>query len=191
MYGMRMLPLALAWLLSAAVLAQDPAPVAMPLGSEDVVPGVPFQAGDVLTFEQLDKLKDYLPPPFWEHREYFFYEGMELTIGPFHRKYGEADAYSRGTKENRGKTALGRDGSLEGYSGGMPFPNDEIDCEKDPDAATKIIWNFTKAWNGDGAMSNWSYTYWDRGEQLPLYYEGWAKSAVPGECVAGAPGPCG
>ena len=39
----------------------------------------------------------------------------------------------------------------------------------------KIIWNFLKAWNGDGARSTWSYTYWDRGEQLPLYYEGTAK----------------
>ncbi len=177
MYGIWILALAVSWTFSSGVYAQDvaSAPAAQPLGSEDVVPGLPFQEGDVLTFDQLDKLKDYLPPAFWENREYFFYEGMELEIGPSNRKYGEADAYRDVTEENRGKTSIGPDGSLLGYSGGLPFPSDEIDCEKDPEAANKIIWNFTKAWNGDGAMTNWSYTYWDRGEQLPLYYEGTSK----------------
>ncbi len=58
----------------------------------------------------------------------------------------------------------------------MPFDTDSIDCKGDPEAGAKVIWNFNKAWNGDGTQSNWSYTYWDRGEQLPLYYEGKAKA---------------
>jgi hypothetical protein len=58
---------------------------------------------------------------------------------------------------------------------GRPFP-EEIDCKGDPNAALKIIWNFTKAWTGDGATSHYFYSYWDRGEQLPLYYEGTAKA---------------
>ena len=40
----------------------------------------------------------------------------------------------------------------------------------------KIIWNFMKHWDGDGSNTEWSYTYWDRGEQLPLYYEGASKT---------------
>jgi hypothetical protein len=98
-----------------------------------------------------------------------------MEIGPSNRKYGESDAYRNVTNENRGKTSIGPDGSLAGYTGGLPFPNDEIDCEKDPNAASKIIWNFVKAWNGDGAMSNFRYTYWDNGERLPIYYEGTSK----------------
>ena len=62
---------------------------------------------------------------------------------------------------------VGPDGSLENYVAGQPFAMDQIDCKGDPQAAAKIIWNFNKAWNGDGADSTWSYTYWDRGEQLP------------------------
>jgi len=47
--------------LPAAAVAQEKA--------EDVVPGVPFQEGDVINYQTIDKLKDYLPPQFWEHRE--------------------------------------------------------------------------------------------------------------------------
>ena len=48
----------------------------------DALPGVPFKEGDTISFEQVDKLKEFLPPQFWENREYFFYEGMQLQIGP-------------------------------------------------------------------------------------------------------------
>ena len=74
------------------------------------------------------------------------------------------------------KAKLGRDGGLENHVAGQPFDTAKIDCKGDPQAGSKIIWNFNKAWNGDGSQSNWSYTYWDRGEQLPLYYEGKAKA---------------
>jgi hypothetical protein len=95
--------------------------------TEDVVPGVPFQEGEVLSYEQLDKLKDYLPPEFWENREYFFYEGMEIEIGPFFRKYGAADAYVKASIENKGKARLGKDGSITGDVAGIPFwPDDTI-----------------------------------------------------------------
>ena len=62
MYGIWILALAVSWTFSSGVYAQDvaSAPAAQPLGSEDVVPGLPFQEGDVLTFDQLDKLKDYI-----------------------------------------------------------------------------------------------------------------------------------
>ncbi|MFQ5696788.1 MAG: DUF1329 domain-containing protein [Myxococcota bacterium] len=144
--------------------------------AEDVVPGVPFKEGDVISFDQVDKMKNYLPPEFWANREYFFYEGMELKIGPFFRKYGEADAYRKATQEYAGTVKIGKDGALVNYQAGQPFPTDSIDCKGDPQAGVKIIWNFNKAWNGDGSHSTWSYTYWDRGEQLPLYYEGTARA---------------
>jgi hypothetical protein len=123
----------------------------------------------------MDKIKDYLPPEFWENREYFFYEGMEIEIGPFFRKYGAASAYEKATEQYRGEASLGKDGALVGQVAGLPFVADEIDCKGDPEAGLKIIWNFVKTWNGDGHQSTWSYTYWDRGEQLPLYYEGTSK----------------
>jgi hypothetical protein len=143
--------------------------------TEDAVPGAPFHEGDEIGFDDLSKLKKYLPPPFWEHREYFFFEGMTMDIGPPYRKYGAAEAYLAATEKFKGQTKIGRDGALENYTAGQPFPNEEIDCRGDPQAGRKIIWNFMKQWEGDGVNATWSYTYWDRGEQLPLYYEGQGK----------------
>jgi hypothetical protein len=164
---MRIVALLLSLALPAAVLADE--------ATDDVVPGLPFKEGDVITYETVDKLKDYLPPQFWEHREYFFYEGMQMAIGPVQRDYTlGADAYVKATQDNLGQPKIGKDMSLENYKGGLPFT--EIDCKGDPNAGAKIIWNFQKAWEGDGGKSNWSYTYWDRGDQLPLYYEGSARS---------------
>jgi len=165
-----------AWLLGLALVA-EPA-FAGEKGPQDVLPTTPFKEGDVISFAEVDKLKDYLPPQFWDNREFFFYEGMQLVIGPSLRKYGAADAYVTATDTNAGKAKLGEDGALEGYVAGQPFPNQSIDCKGDPDAGTKIIWNFNKSWNGDGAAASWSYTYWDRGEQLPLYYEGTSKTIL-------------
>jgi hypothetical protein len=140
---------------------------------EDVVPGLPFKEGDVISFEQLEKLKNYLPAEFWENREYFFFEGMELEIGPFFRDYPNAPEYDAATAKFKGQAEIGKDGALTNYTAGQPFP--DVDCKGDPQGGAKIIWNFVKRWEGDGSQSNWSYTYWDRGEQLPLYYEGTAK----------------
>ncbi len=163
------LTLCLSLLLPFLALAQD-AP------AEDVPPGIPFKEGDVLSFDDIDKLKNYLPPEFWENREYFFYEGMEIKVGPAFRDYGYADAFNAATQKYKGQSKIGRDGALMNYVAGQPFPNEDIDCKGDPQAGVKIIWNFMKAWNGDGSHTEWSYTYWDRGEQLPLYYEGAAKT---------------
>ena len=161
--------LTVALLLGAApASAQEPA-------AEDVVPGVPFKEGELITFETLEKIKDYLPPEFWKNREYFFYEGMELEIGAFFRDYSETKVYLEATEKFASKAQIGKDGALIGYVAGRPFP-EEIDCKGDPQAGVKLIWNFTKRWRGDGTNASYFYSYWDRGEQLPLYYEGTAKT---------------
>ncbi|MFI5317643.1 MAG: DUF1329 domain-containing protein [Myxococcota bacterium] len=163
----------LAWILGLALAA--PA-LAAERSAQDAVPTTPFKEGDVIGFADLDKLKSYLPPQFWDNHEFFFYEGMQLEIGPSLRKYGAADAYDAATEKNKGRAKIGQEGALVDYAAGQPFPNASIDCKGDPDSGTKIIWNFIKAWNGDGAAASWSYTYWDRGEQLPLYYEGTSRT---------------
>jgi hypothetical protein len=162
----------MSWLLALA-LCLVPAFAFAQESAEDVVPGVPFKEGDVIKFSDVNKLKDYLPKEFWENREYFLFEGMEMTIGPFFKDYPVAPEYAALTDKFEGQPKIGRDGAIENYTAGVPFP--QVDCKGDPQAGVKAIWNFVKRWEGDGSQSNWSYTYWDRGEQLPLYYEGTAK----------------
>jgi hypothetical protein len=146
-------------------------------GEEDANPSVPtFQEGDVIDLESIDALRPYLPPEFWAHRDFFFYEGMQLEIGPFHRDYSEAPEYLRASERYAGQARLGPQGSLLGYVAGRPFDPEAIDCEEDPDAGAKIAWNLDYRWNGDGSRARFYYSYWDRGEELPLYYEGTSKT---------------
>ncbi len=161
---------------AVAALALAAAPA---LSQEDAGGAGPtFQEGDVITFEKIDALRRYLPDEFWNNRDFFFYEGMQLEIGPFFRDYSQSDVYKAATKKYAGTARLGPDGSLENYTAGQPFPMDQIDCLGDPDAGAKIMWNFDYAWVGAGGQTSFYYSYWDRGEELPLYYEGTGKTVV-------------
>jgi len=103
---------------------------------------------------------------------------MQLEIGPAHRDYSPAEADQAATEQFRGQARIGPDNSLVNYTAGTPFPMENIDCTGDPKAGDKVIWNFVKAWNGDGAEAKYYYSYWDRGEELPLYYEGTSKTVL-------------
>ena len=162
--------------LSALVLLLSAAPT---FAQEDAGGAGPtFQEGDVITFEKIDALRRYLPDEFWNNRDFFFYEGMQLEVGPFFRDYSPSDAYKAATKKNAGTARIGPDGSLENFASGQPFPMDAIDCLGDPQAGAKIMWNFDYSWEGAGGQTSFYYSYWDRGEELPLYYEGTAKTVM-------------
>ena len=145
------------------------------LAQEDVGPGAPaFHQGDVITLDKVDQLKPFLPPQFWANRDFFFYEGMQLQIGPSFRDYSPAAQYKAATKKYAGQAKIGPGNSLVNYTAGQPFP--KIDCKGDPQAGVKLAWNFDYQWNGDGGNAHYYYSYWDRGEELPLYYEGTSKT---------------
>jgi hypothetical protein len=140
------------------------------------VVGPSFKEGDVIGFDQIESLRKYLPPEFWANRDFFFYEGMRLKIGPSFRDYTPAAEYVAATAKFKGQAKIGPDESLENYTAGEPFPMNEIDCKGDPQAGVKIMWNHDYQWDGDGTDTQYFYSYWDRGEQLPLYYEGTSKT---------------
>jgi hypothetical protein len=145
------------------------------LAQEDVAPGAPtFKEGDTITFDKVESLKPYLPPEFWDNRDFFFYEGMQLEIGPTMRDYSAPPEFWSVTEKYKDQSKVGPEASLEGYVTGRPFPG-KIDCKGDPQAGAKLMWNFDWRWQGDGTNSRYYYSYWDRGEELPLYYEGTAK----------------
>jgi hypothetical protein len=151
--------------------------LALPVGAQpqDASSAAPsFKEGDVITFEQIDKLEPFLPEQFWDNRDFFFYEGMQLEIGPTQFDYSPSNEWKEVTKRYHAQAKIGPDDSLEGWVTGYPFPQETIDCKNDPKAGTKIMWDF-QARGGDG-HAHFFYSYWDRGEQLPLYYEGTGQS---------------
>ena len=145
--------------------------------AEDAGSMVPqFKEGDVISLDQVEKLRPYLPTEFWDNRDFFFYEGMRLEIGPTQADYKPADAYLAATAKFKGQPQIGPDNSLENYVAGQPFDIDEIDCLGDPQAGTKVMWSFDYSWKGAGGSANFYYSYWDRGEELPLYYQGTGRT---------------
>jgi hypothetical protein len=141
----------------------------------DASPSFAFTEGDVITHDQVEKLKTALPPEIWDNRSFIFYKGMEMKIGPAYRDYSPAQAYKDATVQFKGESKLGPEGNLDGYTAGQPFPMEDIDCSGDPSAGLKIMWDFDYQWDGDGTEASFLYSYWDRGERLPLYYEGVSK----------------
>jgi len=165
-----------ATLASLAALATALIPL-LASAQEDTGGAAPtFKEGDVVTFDKVEALRPYLPEEFWSNRDFFFYEGMQLEIGPFFADYTPAKVYKDATEKHRGQARIGPDSSLENYSAGYPFHPEDIDCKGDPEAGAKIMWNFDYEWKGAGNSTSYYYSYWDRGEELPLYYEGTSKS---------------
>lgn len=147
--------------------------LAMPAASQEDAGGAPsFAEGDVITMDQIDKLKRFLPEEFWSNRDFFFYEGMQLEIGPTDFDYSPPQIYKDATKKYSGQVKLGPESSLVNYRAGQPFPMEDVDCKGDPEAGAKVAWNFMRRWAGAGGKARFYYSYWDRGEELPLYYEG-------------------
>ena len=136
--------------------------------ADGLTPG--FREGDVIGFDEIEKLRPFLPDAFWDNRDFFFYEGMRLEIGPTQFDYSTNEVFLSATERFRGQARIGPDESLESYTAGYPFHPDAIECQTDPQAGVKIMWDFVSG-SGDGQAS-FFYSYWDRGEQLPLYYEG-------------------
>jgi|GEM_PF-688941 len=162
---------------AGAVLALGLALALPATAQEDTGPATPtFKEGDVIGMDKIESLKPFLPPEFWANRDFFFYEGMKLEVGPFFRDYTPPEQYQAATAKFGGQAKVGPGNSLQNHVAGQPFPMDKIDCKGDPQAGAKIIWNFDHQWEGDGANARYYYSYWDRGEELPLYYEGTAKT---------------
>jgi hypothetical protein len=151
-------------------------PAAAGQGEKAAAPVPAFEEGDVIRYLEIEKLRPFLPEEFWDNRAFFFYEGMKIDVGPFQNDYSPAKEYVAATERFRGQARIGPDDSLENYTAGQPFPMDEIDCLGDPQAGAKIIWNFDYQWRGDGARANFFYSYWLRGKQVPLWFQGWSKA---------------
>lgn len=118
-----------------------------PLGAD--APPVSFQPGEVLDLERAPLLRNYLPPELWTHREKFFFEGMQLEIGPCFRDYGAPAFFEAATRSFRGQARLTPNGGLGSYTAGLPFAPEAI-ARTDPRAGLKWAWNVEHRYQAAG-----------------------------------------
>jgi hypothetical protein len=159
---MSLAPLALALLLAAAPASAGPPPEgtcpslqARPQGStrvEDALPAV-LQAGTKLGISDLWRLRELLPEEIWRYRETFFFEGMQMEMGPCHRRYPLPAFFAEATREGAGKAHLDEEGNLQGHEAGLPFPPEQIDPTA-PDAGARWAWNLQQRYRGAGPVGS-------------------------------------
>jgi hypothetical protein len=124
----------------------------LPPGSqaEDAGPVI-LKEGMRLSLSQLWMLRELLPEEIWRYREVFFFEGMQMEMGPCHRVYPTPAFFQEATQRFAEKVRLDDDGNLKGYVAGLPFPPDRIDPE-DPQAGVQWAWNFQQRYRGAGPV---------------------------------------
>ncbi len=114
--------------------------------------GVPMvEPGMLIGLNELMQLRSLFPDVIWDHREAFFYEGMQLEVGACHRRYPPAAFYSEATERFGGRAKLDSKGNLSDYVAGVPFPPDAIDPTAE-DAGTRWAWNFQQRYRGSGPV---------------------------------------
>ena len=116
----------------------------------DAVP-TPIREGMLLRHDDLLALRSLLPVEIWRHREQFFYEGMQLTIGPCHRRYPVPSFYTDATDAFASRVEVDREGNLLRYVAGTPFPPEAMDPQ-DEDLGVKWAWNLQMRYRGAGPI---------------------------------------
>src|SRR5258707_10019831 len=91
--------------------------------------------GDTITKDQADKVADLVSPG----NLILVKQGMTMKIVPTNRLEWPPP-YKSATEKYSPPVSLAPDGTLKGYSPALPFPL--VDAN-DPQAAMKVMWNFS------------------------------------------------
>jgi len=105
----------------------------------------------------LMRLRSLIPDEVWQHRDTFFHEGMQLEIGPCHRRYAFPSFYEKATAAHAGTAKVDEDGNLSGYAAGLPFPPDTIDPSAS-DAGARWAWDLALRYRGAGPVGKFRIT---------------------------------
>jgi hypothetical protein len=116
--------------------------------AEDATP-FRIREGMLLAYEDVLLLGELLPVEVWRNRDAFFYDGMQLEIGPCHRRYPIPTFFEEATRRFAGRARVDADGNLHGHVAGLPFAPDGIDPAA-PDAGIRWAWNFERRYRGAG-----------------------------------------
>jgi hypothetical protein len=152
--------------------------------TEDVLPPA-LPPGEILDLGGVPRLRNFLPRKVWERRDAFFYEGMQMEIGPCHRRYPPPAFFQAATERNARSSRIDEEGNLVGYGGqGLPFPPDRI-RDDDPLAGQKWAWNVRYRYLGAGFRGPFRILHLQKRGRKVEHFEGTMTflplHGVPGE----------
>ncbi len=154
--------------------------------AEDVVPPA-WRPGELVEFDDFERLRGWLPEEVWERRDLFFFEGMLLEVGPCYRRYPAPAFFGDATQANAGKSSVDAAGNLVGYTGtGLPFAPEGI-ADDAPDAGLRWAWNYRYRYQGMGFRGDFRITELTKGGRGVMRFLG-QLFFVPLHGVPGAPG---
>lgn len=137
----------------------------------DVVPPA-FKPGQIVEMSQVSRLQGWLPEEVWDRRDKFFFEGMELEIGPCYRRFPEPSYFLEATRAGAGQAKLDGEGNLGGYSGsGLPFALESLD-DAAADAAVKLAWDYRYRYQAAGFRGDFRITQITEGGRDSEQYTG-------------------
>ncbi len=117
-----------------------------------------FKPGDVLTHADLERLRPFMLPGYfeqfqkWTDVKFEIVETRHLDLHPMWKECNE---------KYQSQVRLAGDGALENYVCGQPFPNDQLD-PADPKSGIKAAWNYDKRWYWRGYFVANALTTWLR-----------------------------
>ncbi len=120
-------------------------------------PPILLKEGMLIEADRLLMLRRLLPSVVWQHREAFFFEGMQMEIGGCHRRYPIFSPYRRATEQLNQRAKLDKRGNLLHSEAGLPFPPESINPE-DEQAAAKWAWNLEQRHRGAGFRGSFRIT---------------------------------
>ena len=120
-----------------------------------------FSAGDVITIEDADKIRPFVPPAY---QDIMIFDGMQVEIGET-SDLSPADVYKQATLQHQGQVVLAEDGAIENYVAGQPFDDSKFVPETSPmenGDGYRAIWNFNFRWQAQGLALTRFYGTWVR-----------------------------
>lgn len=137
-----------------------------------------FKAGDVITQKDLDKVRPFVPPGYFEQLDFADFRAEIAAPGD----YTPHKDYTQCTEQYQSQVTLEENGALKNYVCGLPFPLTKLKPEDAEKSGLMAAWNYNFRWQNYGFGNTdvgWIWDRFDGGTHGPL-----ALTKPPGQLLA-------
>ena len=95
-----------------------------------------------------------MPEELWANRDRFFYDGMQLEIGPCYRDYAPPEFFARATKRFRGQARLVARRRRSRTTRRVCRSRPTRSIRNDPQAGARWAWNWVSRYQAGGSFGD-------------------------------------